>query len=68
MLLERTEKIADDLRHMGERAIAQANSAGVPAYFMDPKLGDGIIRRLPNGSLERVRLEPNGDDTVLEQL
>jgi hypothetical protein len=42
---------------MGERAIERANRAGVPAYFMNPSLGEGIIRRMPDGRLERVRLE-----------
>ena len=68
MLLERTEEIAEDLRTMGWRAIEQARRAGVPAYFMKPELGDGIIRRLPDGTLHRVRILPSGEVSVIEKL
>jgi hypothetical protein len=57
MLFEILDQHAGALKTMGERAIEQANRAGVPAYFMNPSLGEGIIRRMPDGRLERVRLE-----------
>ncbi len=68
MLLERTDEIAEDLRKMGLRALSQASRAGVPGYFMDPRLGEGIIRRLPDGTRQRVRLDPDGEDVVIEVL
>lgn len=57
MLFQNLDKHAESLRTMGLRAIEDANRAGVPAYFMDPRLGEGVIRRLPNGRLERVKFE-----------
>lgn len=68
MLLERTDEIADDLRKMGQRALNEASRAGVPAYFMDPRLGEGIIRRLPDGTLQRVELDDAGRDVLIEVL
>ncbi len=68
MLLELINKNADALRTMGEQAIAEANEAGVAAYFMDPARGEGILRQLPDGTLQRVRIVIGGDDLVLETL
>jgi|GEM_PF-1688155 len=67
MLFQRLDQHAEALRTMGERAIEQANKAGVPAYFMDASLGDGIIRQMPNGTLQRVVLE-RGRFVVVENL
>ena len=68
MLLERTEEIAEELRTMGWRAVEEARRAGVPAYFMKPDLGEGIIRRMPDGTLERVRVLDNGAVQIVETL
>jgi hypothetical protein len=68
MLLDLVDKNAEALRTMGARAIEEANLAGVPAYFMDPRLGEGIIRQMPDGTLQRVEVGPDGKDTVLETL
>ena len=68
MLLERAEEIADELRTMGRRALNEASRAGAPAYFMAPDLGEGIIRRLPDGTLHRVRILSSGEVQVIEQL
>jgi hypothetical protein len=67
MLFERLDAHAEALRTMGQRAIEQANKAGAPAYFMDSRLGDGIIRQMPDGALERVVLE-RGKFVVVETL
>ena len=68
VLLERSEEIADELRRMGRRALDEASRAGVPAYFMAPELGAGIIRRLPDGTLHRVQVEADGRVIVVEKL
>jgi hypothetical protein len=68
MLLERTEQIADELQVMGQRALEQASRAGVAAYFMAPDLGEGIIRRLPDGTLHRVEIGRDGRVVVIEKL
>lgn len=38
---------------VGVRAVAAARRAGVPAYYVDPALGAGIVRELPDGTRER---------------
>jgi hypothetical protein len=68
MLLDLVDKNAEALRTMGVRAIEQANLAGIPAYFMDPRLGEGIIRQMPDGTLQRVEVAVDGEDIVLETL
>ena len=66
-LLENMEKYAEAMRSSGRRAIEQAKRAGVPAYYVDPALGDGIIKELPDGT--RQRIQPQGDeDVVIETL
>ena len=62
-LLENMEKYPDAMRTSGRRAIEQAKRAGVPAYYLDPALGDGIIRELPDGT--RQRIQPQGDEDVV---
>ena len=38
---------------VGDRAVAEARRAGVAAYYVDPALGAGIVRELPDGTRER---------------
>lgn len=61
MLLENATRNAEALRTAGKRAIAQAKANGVPVYYMDPRLSDDIIRELPDGTRQRVRVEVDGD-------
>lgn len=56
---------AEAISQVGVRALEEAKHAGVPAYYMDPSLGDGIIRELPDGTRERVERR-NGWDVVTE--
>lgn len=52
---------------MGFEAIARAKAAGVPSYYMDPAIGDGIIKEMPDGS--RVLLDSSADgEKVLRTL
>ncbi len=53
---------------MGRLALDEASAAGAAAYFMAPELGEGIIRRSPDGTLHRVRILPDGTIFVLEKL
>ena len=59
-LLESRKK---DFEQMGERAIESARRVGVPAYYIEPALGQGIIRELPDGT--RERMERNGSRRVV---
>lgn len=67
MLLENATKNAEAIRTAGKRAIAQAKMAGVPVYYMDPALGDEIIKELPDGTRQKVRVQAD-EDVVLETI
>ena len=53
------------MAEMGQRAIAESKALGVPAYYMDPTLGAGIIKELPDGTRQRVE-RTEGNEIVLE--
>ena len=55
---------AEAVRQVGARALEEAKQAGVPAYYMDPSLGDGTIREWLDGTRERVERR-DGEDAVV---
>jgi predicted aldo/keto reductase-like oxidoreductase len=67
MLFDNVEKFAQAINTAGERAIKRAKQAGAPVYYMDPSLGDGIIKELPDGTKQRVEVYAD-HDVVLETL
>lgn len=67
MLLENATKYEEAIRTAGERAMRRARLAGVPVYYMDARLADGIIRELPDGSRQVVEIR-DGEDIVVESL
>lgn len=66
-LLDNIEKFETGMRLAGRRAVEQAKRAGVPAYYMDPALGDGIVKEFPDGTRQRIKLQDD-EDVVLEIL
>ena len=52
---ERSLVSADVFRLRRYRAIQRAHSAGLPAYYFDADLGEGIIKETPDGTRQRVR-------------
>ena len=60
MLLEKWQENEDRVRQMGVEAITRARAAGVPSYYMDPSVGDGIIKEMPDGT--RILLDPSVDE------
>lgn len=54
---------AEAISQIGVRALEEARQAGVPAYYMNPSLGDGIVRELPDGTRERI--ERRGGQAVV---
>lgn len=54
ILFEKARQNADALRHVGERALADAKRAGVPIYYMDDAFKDDIVREFPDGHRERI--------------
>ncbi|MGU3538382.1 hypothetical protein [Methylobacterium sp. A54F] len=65
MLFDRLRENAEAIRALGAAAIARAHRAGVPAYAMDPALGDGLVRHMPDGTRQRVAVV-DGVEVVIE--
>ena len=65
ILFDKLRENADAIRQVGAIAREKARAAGVPSYYMDPALGEGIIKEMPDGT--RHRIEPSdGGDVVVE--
>jgi hypothetical protein len=56
---------AEAIKQVGARALEEARQAGVPAYYMDPALGPGIVREMPDGTRERIERR-QGRDVIVE--
>ena len=56
MLLEKAREHADEIRMAGAEAIKVALAAGVPVYYFDDSLGDGIIKEMPDGRRFRIAI------------
>lgn len=56
---------AEAISEVGLRALEEAKKAGVPAYYMDRSVGDGIIREWPDGTREHIE-HRGGQMVVLE--
>lgn len=65
ILFEKSRENADAIRMMGKQAIAEARRMGLPAHYVDPALGEGIIRELPDGTRQRLQ-RVNGVRIVVE--
>jgi hypothetical protein len=64
MMLEMLHLDAAEIAKVGIRAIEKAHAAGVPAYYVDRALGDGIVKAMPDGTLHLID-STAGDDVVL---
>lgn len=65
MLFDKARENAEAIRQIGSRAIEEARRAGVPAFYMDPALGAGIIREMPDGTRHRLQTV-EGREVVVE--
>jgi hypothetical protein len=65
MLLEKAREHAEEIRTAGAEAIKVALAAGVPVYYFDDSVGDGIIKEMPDGS--RFRIAIDGGQEVLTE-
>ena len=67
MLLEKWRENERRVQEVGHTAIAQARAAGVPAYYRDPSLGEGIVKEMPDG--RRLLIEDDtGEDRLIAEL
>jgi hypothetical protein len=67
MLLEKARKHAEAIRQAGAEAVKTALAAGVPVYYIDDSLGDGIIKEMPDGRRFRVAID-SGEEVVTEAI
>lgn len=64
-LLEKAQANAAEIQRAGLLALEDARRAGVPAYYIDPALGAGIIREMPDGTRQRLVVD-GGREVVAE--
>ena len=63
MLIDILRKDEAEIAQVGIKAIERARLAGVPCYFVDPALGEGIVKLMPDGT--RHLIDPNEDGDVV---
>jgi hypothetical protein len=63
MLLDGLAKDIERIAQTGVLAIAQAHAAGVAAYYIDETIGQGIVKHLPDGTIQLI--DPNQDEDVV---
>jgi len=60
VLLEKAREHAEEIRGAGAEAAKLALAAGVPVYYFDDRLGDEIIKEMPDGTRFRVTIGDGG--------
>jgi hypothetical protein len=59
-ILDELRDKADQIRSIGTEARAEARALGVPSYYIDATIGEGIIEELPDGSKNTIATESPG--------
>jgi hypothetical protein len=67
MMLEMLHLDEDEIAKVGVTAIARARAAGVPAYYIDEALGNGIVKAMPDGTVQLID-QATDDDTPAEAI
>jgi hypothetical protein len=63
MLLEALERDEKKISQTGAEALAAARAAGVPAYYIDETVGQGIVKLMPDGTIHLI--DPDQDEDVV---
>jgi hypothetical protein len=63
MLMDDLKKDDERIAQVGAVAIATARAAGVPAYYIDDSLGEGIVKLMPDGTIHLI--DPDQDEDVV---
>jgi hypothetical protein len=63
MLIEALERDEKKIEQTGVNALAAARAAGVPAYYIDTKVGPGIVKLMPDGTIHLI--DPDQDEDVV---
>ena len=61
MIVEKWHQNEASVLRAGELAVDAARKAGVPAYYTDPSIGEGIVKELPDGTRQLVRVDGDRD-------
>ncbi|CAO4152697.1 MULTISPECIES: hypothetical protein [Methylorubrum] len=62
-LFDSLRRNAEAIRRIGVEAIDEAKRLGVPSHYVDPVVGEGIVREWPDGTRQRLRRQ-NGSVSI----
>jgi hypothetical protein len=62
-LIEALERDEKKIAQTGAEALAAARAAGVPAYYIDETIGQGIVKLMPDGTIHLI--DPDQDEDVV---
>ncbi len=65
MTLDQINRREKEIREAGPKAIKAALAAGVPVYYYDDRLGDEIVKEMPDGRRYGIKVE-DGVDVVIK--
>jgi hypothetical protein len=65
MLLDVLHQDEENIAQAGPKAIKKALEAGVPVYYIDNALGDGIVKEMPDGKRYLIEVD-NGEEIILQ--
>jgi ABC-type sugar transport system substrate-binding protein len=65
MLLDVLHQDEENIAQAGPKAIKKALRAGVPVYYIDNALSDGIVKEMPDGKRYLIEVD-NGEEVILQ--
>jgi len=65
MLLDILHQDEENIAQAGPDAIKKALEAGVPVYYIDRALGDGIVKEMPDGTRHLIEVD-HGKEIILQ--
>jgi ABC-type sugar transport system substrate-binding protein len=65
MLLDVLHQDEENIAQAGPKAIKKALEAGVPVYYIDNALSDGIVKEMPDGKRYLIEVD-NGEEVILQ--
>lgn len=65
MTLDQINRREKEIREAGPKAIRAGLAAGVPVYYYDDRLGEEIVKEMPDGRRYGVKVE-DGEDIVVK--
>jgi hypothetical protein len=65
MLLDVLRQDEEKIAQAGAKAIRKALEAGVPVYYVDNALGEGIIKEMPDGTRHLIEVD-DGAEVVIQ--